>query len=99
MKPAELSPEAHADLDEIWLHVAAESLEAADKLIDELRAKCDSLSVLPSAGRDRSDFFPGARTVPYGNYLILYRERAGWIEVLRIVHGMRDLPQLFREDA
>ena len=35
----------------------------------------------------------------YQRYLLFYRWQAGTIEILRIKHGMMDLPRLFGEEA
>ncbi len=38
---------------------------------------------------------PRASYFPVGSYLILYREITGGVEIVRVVHGARDLPDLF----
>ncbi|MFM6138177.1 MAG: type II toxin-antitoxin system RelE/ParE family toxin [Cuspidothrix sp.] len=35
------------------------------------------------------------RYFPVGNYLILYREIKDGIEIVRVVHGARHLPDVF----
>ena len=35
------------------------------------------------------------RYLPVGNYLILYRTVAGAIEIVRVLHGARDLHAIF----
>ena len=37
----------------------------------------------------------GLRSLPLGNYIIFYRPIDDGIEVVRILHGARDLPPLF----
>ena len=93
-----LSPEAEADLDEIWLHIAIESgsLETADKLINALTHRFWLLSISPHMGRRRDDLHAGLRSFPVGDYVILYRQNKKVVLILRIIHGSRDLPALFR---
>ena len=53
----------------------------------------------PDLGRLRRDLTPpGIRSLVvrrYPRYVLFYRLRGDTIEVLRIKHGMMDLPQLF----
>ena len=39
----------------------------------------------------RSDIVPGVRSFPVGNYLIFYRETGQGIEIIRVLHGARNL--------
>ena len=41
------------------------------------------------------DIAPELRYHPIGHYLLLYRIVSGGIEVVRVVHGARDLLNLF----
>jgi toxin ParE1/3/4 len=45
----------------------------------------------------RPDIAPGLRYLPVRRYLILYREVTGGIELVRVVHGARDVPALMRD--
>lgn len=88
------SPAAESDLDEIWLNIAQENPSAADRLIDSFRQRSEQLSEFPELGRLRPDIAEAARSVNVGNFLILYRIVARTVEVIRIVHGARDLAAL-----
>jgi toxin ParE1/3/4 len=46
-------------------------------------------------GRIRSDLLPNLRSFPVGNYVIFYFPADDGIEVIRILHGARDIQQLF----
>lgn len=85
---------AEGDLIEIWLYIAADSPKAADALIDKIDAACLRLAHNPAVGAARTDLAPGFRYGVVGNYLILYRETVGGIEIVRVVHGSRHLPDL-----
>ena len=46
----------------------------------------------------RDDLSPGLRSIPHGNYLIFYRLMNNGIEIVRVLHGSRDLPSQFDEN-
>lgn len=89
------SPAAETDLDDIWLTIALESQTGADRLIDSIGRRCGQLSEFPELGRLRPEIAESTRSLNVGNYLILYRIAARTIEIVRIVHGARDLTTLF----
>ena len=37
------------------------------------------------------------RRWPIGQYLILYREMSGGVEIVRVIHGKRDLQRALRD--
>jgi toxin ParE1/3/4 len=93
-----LSPRAEADLDEIWLYVARESssLETADRLIDAITDRFCRLADFPWMGRSREqDFGPGFRSFAVGEYVIVYCVDGEDVLILRVVHGRRQLEDLF----
>jgi toxin ParE1/3/4 len=86
---------AEADLIEIWQHIAAENEAAADRIVDRLDRKSRLVASFPNLGRRRDDLAPGLRQTSSGNYLILYRQIQGGAEVVRYVHGARQLSSVF----
>jgi len=46
-------------------------------------------------GRSRFDLSPELRGFPVGSHLIFYRPAVDGIEVIRVLHGARDIPKLF----
>ena len=87
-------PAAEADLDEIWLTVALNDIRAADRVIDAIRDRVLPLSEFPELGPQRPELAPGMRVLVEGNYLILYRIAEGAIDIVRVVHGSRELAAL-----
>jgi len=83
------------DLIELWVYIAQDNPAAADRVLDEIEAKCHLLAGQPRLGPARPDIRPDLRYFPVGSYLILYREIASGVEIVRVVHGARDLPDLF----
>ncbi len=90
------SAAAEADLDDVWLDIAAEDIKAADRQVERISTLIFKLADFPMLGRDRSEFGPSIRGLVKDNYLILYEvHRTDRLEIKRIVHGMRDLATLF----
>jgi toxin ParE1/3/4 len=89
---------AEADLDDIWPYVAKESssIEIANRLIDTITDGFLTLARFPYMGRSREeDFGPGYRSLPVGEYVIVYCVKNEDVLVLRVVHGRRQLEALF----
>jgi toxin ParE1/3/4 len=88
---------AEQDLIEIWTYVATDSPIAADRLLDRIDAVCRRLAENPRMGAARPDLAPQLRHFVTGPYLILYREAGAGVEIVRVLHGARDLPGLLDE--
>jgi toxin ParE1/3/4 len=86
---------ARRDLIGIWQHVAPDNLAAADALLDRIDDKCALLAENPQLGPSRDDIRPGLRYLVVGEHLILYRIVEEGVEIVRVVHGRRDLFNLF----
>jgi toxin ParE1/3/4 len=89
-----LSELADHDLQGVWLHVAAESPRAADRLLDQIGHTLVTLSELPHMWRSRDELAPGLRSFPVGMYVVFYRPVPHGIEVARVLHGRRDITGL-----
>jgi plasmid stabilization system protein ParE len=93
MKSYRLTPAAENDLFEIWACIAANNIEAADRVEAEIFDACARLAERPHLGHLRRDltdkpvrFFPVR-----GTYLIVYDPATEPLEVIRILHGARDV--------
>jgi toxin ParE1/3/4 len=49
----------------------------------------------PLMGPSRDDLRPGFRMLVAGEYVILYRAMQDRVEIIRVLHGRRDLDGLF----
>lgn len=87
--------QAEEDLINIWAHIARDNPAAADRLLDILDEKSQALARNPKIGMARDDVAAGLRHFPVGRYLILYRDLGDGVEVVRYIHGMRRLQDLF----
>ena len=52
----------------------------------------------PLLGPARPDIAPDLRYLISGNYLILYRALGDSVEIVRVLHGARNLSALFTRD-
>jgi len=87
--------EAELDRVEITLHIARDNPAAAERLLETIDDKCRLLARMPELGRKRPDLAPNLRSLPVGNYVIFYRSEMDGIQVIRVLHGARDIPALF----
>jgi toxin ParE1/3/4 len=90
-----ISQAAKTDLTEIWVYVAQDDVEAADRLVDAVLATAEKIAEWPEMGRQRPELLAGLWSFPVGRLLIFYRIRESAVEVVRVVHGRRDLDSLF----
>ncbi|MBW4567460.1 MAG: type II toxin-antitoxin system RelE/ParE family toxin [Tolypothrix carrinoi HA7290-LM1] len=90
-------PLAEADLLDIWDFIANKSFERADWFLQKIESKLKMLASTPGMGRKRDELVPNLRSFPVGNYLIFYRPVNQGIEVLRVLHGARDIPSIFED--
>lgn len=86
---------ARDDLIDIWTHIAADDPAAADGVLDKLDEVASYLIQNPEMGPARDDIRPGLRYLVSGSYLLLYRIVGDDVEIVRAVHGRRDLYGLF----
>lgn len=100
MPKLRVSPEAAAEIDDIWLYIARESGSAdlASRVTDGITHRFRLLTRHPFIGRRRDDLRVGLRSFAVGNYVIIYRvEAPDTVFVLHILHGSRDIAKLLAE--
>lgn len=87
------SASAENDLLEAWLYIAEDSIEAADRLLDQIDAETRTLLMQPKMGRTRDDLATGLRSWPTSTpYLLFYFVDADGITIARVLHHARDVP-------
>lgn len=94
MKQVIHSRKAREDLLSIWAYIAEDNIKAADKLLDDINENCSLLGKNPKLGQARPDIASAMRYFPVKNYLILYQEHPKGIEIIRVLHGARDLNEM-----
>ena len=86
-----LHPGASADLTEIWEYIAADSLDAADRVLDEIYQTVISLVRFPHQGHSRPDLT--SRPIRFHivrDYVIAYAPDEKPLAVIAILHGRRN---------
>lgn len=96
MSDCYISVRAQADLDETWLYVSHDRPGAADRLIDRLLDHCRLLAENPNLGEAWPELARDVRRSIVGAYVVLYRPCPDRVEVLRVIHGARDVAAEFR---
>lgn len=90
-----LRPQAEADLQENLEYIALDSLAAADKWVDELGERMKLWATQPQMGRARDELAPGIRSLAFGRYVVFYTPLSDGIDVVRVMHGSRDIDNTF----
>ena len=84
-------PEAETDLDEIWEYIAAENVNAADRVSAEIRQALDNLVPFPHTGHRRPDLTSRPlRFIRVRDYLVAYAPDEKPLGVIAVMHGHRD---------
>jgi toxin ParE1/3/4 len=89
-----LSRLAASDLREIENYISKTSTTAARRVVTEIRAAIASLSASPGIGHRHEDLDGMIRVWPVYSYLIMYLPASNPLQVLRIIHGARDLREI-----
>jgi plasmid stabilization system protein ParE len=96
-----LHPDAFADLIEIWEFIAADNMNAADGVLEEIYKAIAALVPFPKLGHGRSDLTSRPlRFHPVRDFLIAYAPDEKPLLVVAILHGRRNprvLAALLRE--
>jgi len=87
--------QARTDLLEIWLYIAEDSVDAADRLLATIEQKARTLADSPEMGERCEHLAPSLRFFTAGRYVIFYRPVENGIHIIRVVSGARDLEILF----
>lgn len=95
MAKYQLNSKAEEDLLDIWSYIAENSPANATKLTRTFHQHFALLAENTRIGQARPDIAPTLRYFPVKRYLILYREIPNGVEIMRVVHGSRDIGALF----
>lgn len=87
----ELHPAAYDDLDGIWEFIAEHNLDAADRVIADIRTAILNLVAVPGMGHRRDDLTGRPLLLwPVRDYLIAYAPNKQPLWVLAVLHGARN---------
>jgi plasmid stabilization system protein ParE len=93
----QLTAQAVEDLDAIWLRIAEDNPEAAERVEMEILATCRRLAKHPRIGTKRRDITPLPvrfwTVTKFPNYVIVYAETTP-LQVISILHAKRDIEKI-----
>lgn len=88
---------AQTDLRDIHDYIAEDDPDAALDFVTQLELACEKLTKMPESGRSRSELARGVRSLPVKRYIIFYRVTETTIDILRVLHGARDIERIYEE--
>ena len=98
MKPIRIRPRADTEIDELAGYIALDSPDAAMRFLEAVQKSFELISEQPGIGTQRYahlSLLEDLRMLPvcdFEKHLVFYIERPGYIDVLRVLHGSRDIP-------
>ncbi|SRR5581483_8248485 len=99
-RPRIWSPEAEADLQTIWRHLAeAASPAIADRAVIGIYQLAFVVGGYPDFGRTREDIRPGLRSVRFKRWVVFYRVTRAAIEIVRVFDERRDVDAIFLDNG
>ena len=93
-----VSREAQQDLFEIWMHIAEDSSDLADRIENEFHELFASLGRMPRQGHARKEIT--SRPVlffPLYSFLVVYQPNIQPIRILAVLRGKRNVRRILRE--
>ncbi len=86
-----LLPRAEADIEEIGDYISRQNPGAALRLIETFMRRWNLLALYPLFGAPVEGVGSGIRHVVVGDYVTFYRVDADAVEILRVLHGRRNI--------
>jgi toxin ParE1/3/4 len=91
-------PRAFTDLADIWAYIAEDSVKHADRFAALVNSEFRTLARQPHMGRCRPELAAGLRSFPVGRYVIFYVALPKGVEIVRVLHGARDIGSILQDD-
>ena len=95
-------PQAREDLLDIYVTIGFDNPEAAKQFYATIETRAATLTHHPRLGPRRPDIRPSVRMLVEGPYLVLYETHPDTdegpvdkVDIVRVVDGRRDLPELY----
>lgn len=91
--------QAWVDLEEVGAFIAKDNPAAAAEVVRQLRVSFEQLARMPQLGRlvtkiKTSEQLRMWLLPAFRNYLIFYRELPDAVEIVRVLHGARDIKRI-----
>jgi toxin ParE1/3/4 len=93
----EPSRAALADFDAVYDYIARDNPRAAAQVLRSLDHSIQLLAGQPKLGKVFRHRGLRLRVLTHGDYLVFYRERPDVIEIVRVIHGRRNIPDILDE--
>jgi toxin ParE1/3/4 len=91
-------PRALVDLADIWAFIAEDSVKHADRFAAFIDSQFRALARQPHMGRSRPELATDFRSFPVGRYVIFYVPIRKGVEIVRVLHGARDVESVLQDD-
>lgn len=100
MNQYQFTPEATNDLFELWSYIAADNVEAADRVEEAVYAACTMAAERPLSGQVREDLtaLPVRFSLvqPYRNCWVVYDPQTKPLQVIRVLHSARNISRILK---
>lgn len=91
------TPQAEADLEDILRALNQNYPATAERYAAEFERKGQMLAQFPEIGRSRPELAPNLRSLLVRPYILFYRIQGDEVQILRILHGKRDLASILKQ--
>jgi toxin ParE1/3/4 len=98
MLPVLRTAQTEMDLADILRYLEERSPAAAERLATAIEERCERLAQFPALGRAREELAEGLRSIAVERYVVFYRVTTTAVEVLRMLHGARDIDTIMAPD-
>jgi addiction module RelE/StbE family toxin len=88
-------PKALARLEAEGDYIAQDSPVAAGRVITRIMNAVDDLAAHPLKGRQGRVMGTRELVIPRTSYIVVYRVRGQWVEILALQHGAQQWPESF----
>jgi toxin ParE1/3/4 len=95
MMPVVISSRAVQDLADITDYISRDNPVRALSFANELEAHCMKIGERPLSFPGRTEWGADKRSAVYGRYVVIFKLNEDHVEVLRVVHGARDIDEMF----
>lgn len=89
------SPEAEVDLVDIWLYIASDQPDNADRFLDKVQGVAQKLAEFPGLGRDRPELAGNLKSFPVDRYTLFYCVSKDALILVRVLSSARDIESVF----
>jgi toxin ParE1/3/4 len=100
-----IRPRVYLDLDEIAEHIQKDNPQAALRFLENAEVAFESLAEMPGLGaryQVRNPQLPDLRCFSvkgFRKYLVFYQPLGDAIEIVRVLHGSRNLAAILRRES